>query len=187
MGLKVFHLDQTVPWSADSVVGIWKPKGALALHVDSPAGMLALYSALRAILVCFTEVSVAPCPVSIVSFWWSHLHSVALFLCPLSISILIALVLTFIFLLPSKSPCSGPNGLPASVLFPPDLCPHCSHCSSVKSRCHCLSFTSPYGLTRQDQTHWDMLSPASRQLFMLLLPSTPFPAHFLPLLPHFSG
>lgn len=125
------------------MVGFWKPRGALAFHVDSPAGMLALYSVLRAILVYFTEVSVDPCPVSIVSFWWSHLQSVALFLCPLSISTLIALVLTFIFLLPSKSPCSGPNGLPASVLFPPDLCPHCSHCSSVKSRCPCLSFTSP--------------------------------------------
>lgn len=30
-----------------------------------------------------------------------------------------------------------------------------------------------------------MLSPASRQLFTLLLPSILFPAHFLPLLPHF--
>lgn len=113
--------------------------------------MLALYNVLRAILVCFTEISVDPCPVSIMSFRWPHLQSVALFLCPLSISTLTALILTFIFLLPSKSPCCGPNGLPASV-FPPNLCPHYSHCSSVKSRCPVLVSASPHPLATLART-----------------------------------
>lgn len=128
------------------------PRVHCLFHVDSPAGMLALYSVLRAILVCFTEINVDPFPVSIASFWWSHLQSVTLFLCPLSISTIIALVLTVIFLLPSNSPCSGPNGLPASVLFPPDLCSHCSHCSSVKSRCPILVSASLHTLAMLTRT-----------------------------------
>ena len=71
---------------------------------------------------------------------------------PLSISTLIALVLTFIFLLPPNSPCSGPNGLPASVLFPPDLCFTASHCSSVKSRCPVLVSASPHTLSTLTRT-----------------------------------
>lgn len=160
---------------------LWKPEGALPLSTGQSCWDAARTVFFRAILVCFTEINVDPflcllrlsvCPSSI---------SCLLFYAP-SISTLIALVLTFIFLLPYNSPRSGPNGLLPLCYFLQTFV--LTVATVVQLNQGALSLSQLH-LTlwprHQDQSHRDTLSPASRQLFTLtFLPSTLVPAHSPP-------